>query len=164
MRGKYNTKASMIIRNELLIKEAVSKSFSVAQVLRYVGLHVGGANYQGFHKAVKDFKIDTSHFTGQGHLKGRTHSYGTKPLETLLVENRFYSSNAIKKRLLKDKVHKHKCDCCGLTKWLKRPIPLELHHINGKRDDNRIENIELLCPNCHALTDNYRGKNKGKKY
>lgn len=48
---------------------------------------------------------------------------------------------------------------CGNTEWLDKHIPLELHHINGNHKDNRLSNLQLLCPNCHALTDNYRGKN-----
>ena len=53
-----------------------------------------------------------------------------------------------------------KCECCGNTEWLGKPIPLELHHINGINSDNRIENLEILCPNCHSFTENYRGLNK----
>lgn len=53
-----------------------------------------------------------------------------------------------------------KCNKCGLDKWLEEKIPLELNHINGKGHDNRKNNLEFLCPNCHALTDTYRGKNK----
>ena len=53
------------------------------------------------------------------------------------------------------------CERCKLAQWCNNSIPLELHHINGVHSDNRIENLQLLCPNCHALTDNYRGKNIG---
>jgi len=49
-----------------------------------------------------------------------------------------------------------------MTEWLGRPIPLELHHIDGNRDNNVLENYQLLCPNCHALTDSYRGRNSAK--
>ena len=60
-------------------------------------------------------------------------------------------------------VKQRRCECCGLTEWQGQPIALELHHINAIRDDQRLENLQLLCPNCHTLTDNYRGKNKGKE-
>ena len=65
----------------------------------------------------------------------------------------------MKNQLLKIGVKTHICENCESTEWLGIKIPLELHHINGNRFDNRIENIQLLCPNCHALTENYRAKN-----
>jgi len=68
-------------------------------------------------------------------------------------------SDLLKKRLLKENVKMHRCENCGLTEWLACPIPLEQHHKDGKRYNNAIENLLLLCPNCHALTDNYRAKN-----
>ena len=54
----------------------------------------------------------------------------------------------------------HTCFSCWLSNWLSWPIPLEVHHINWKSLDHRLENLQLLCPNCHALTDNYKFKNK----
>jgi Zn finger protein HypA/HybF involved in hydrogenase expression len=57
----------------------------------------------------------------------------------------------------------HRCEKCGLSEWLYGPIPLEIHHINGKAKDHRRENIQILCPNCHSLTDNFCGKNITKK-
>jgi transposase-like protein len=85
------------------------------------------------------------------------------PIEKILVENSSYvSSNSLRKRLLKEKIKEPKCECCGATEWLGNPIALELHHVNGIKDDLRIENLQILCPNCHAFTDNYRGKNQGK--
>ena len=70
-----------------------------------------------------------------------------------------YQSHKLKIRLLKEKVKKHQCENCNLTEWLNNPIPLELHHKNGNSYDNSLENLMLLCPNCHALTENYRAKN-----
>lgn len=65
------------------------------------------------------------------------------------------------KRLLKEGYKEHKCERCNNIEWINNPILLELHHINGINTDNRIENLQMLCPNCHAQTDNYRGKNIG---
>lgn len=53
-------------------------------------------------------------------------------------------------------------EACGLTEWPSDPISLELHHINGDGQDNRLENLTLLCPNCHSQTDTWGGRNKGK--
>ena len=64
--------------------------------------------------------------------------------------------------MLKEGLKEHKCEICKQTEWLGKPIPLELHHINNVKNDLRIENLQILCPNCHAQTDNYRGKQKGK--
>lgn len=65
------------------------------------------------------------------------------------------------KKLFNEGLKERKCECCNNTEWMGYPIPLELHHINGVHTDNRIENLQVLCPNCHAQTDNYRGKNIG---
>ena len=86
-----------------------------------------------------------------------------KRLEEILVEHSSYiSTYHLKERLLKEGVKECKCECCGNTKWMGEPIALELHHVNGVKDDLRIENLQILCPNCHAFTDNYRGRNIGK--
>jgi hypothetical protein len=70
-----------------------------------------------------------------------------------------FQSHKLKIRLLKEGFKKHSCEMCHLENWLTKPIPLELHHSDGNRYNNALENLELLCPNCHALTDNYRAKN-----
>ena len=67
--------------------------------------------------------------------------------------------NTEKKKQLIEK-RGHRCECCGLTEWLNQPIKLEVHHIDGDNTNNQDDNLQLLCPNCHAQTDSYRGKNK----
>lgn len=79
-----------------------------------------------------------------------------------LSKTSWVSSHKLKLRLLADGIKEAKCECCGLTEWMGEPIALELHHINGVKDDLRIENLQILCPNCHAFTDNYRGRNISK--
>lgn len=70
------------------------------------------------------------------------------------------SSHRLKIRLINNKQKQHKCEFCNRKKWNNKPIPIELHHINGNHKDNRIENLLIVCPNCHAQTDNYKSKNR----
>lgn len=80
-----------------------------------------------------------------------------------LLNSTNLQTNKLRKKLLDEGIKPHKCESCGLTEWLGQPIPLELHHKDGNRDHNELSNYELLCPNCHAFTDSYRGKNCQKK-
>lgn len=83
-------------------------------------------------------------------------------LEEYLKNSQDIQSNKVRIKLLREGYKEHKCENCGLSEWLDQPIPLELHHKDGNRNHNEIENYQLLCPNCHAFTDSYRGKNSAK--
>ena len=86
------------------------------------------------------------------------------PLEEILEgKHPQYQSNKLRTRLIEEGYKSKRCECCGNTQWLGKPISLEVDHINGISTDHRIENLKILCPNCHAQTDTYRGKNI-KKY
>lgn len=82
------------------------------------------------------------------------------PIEEILVENSSYQSAKLKKRLIEEGLKEERCELCGIgNEWNGRPLTLQLHHINGNHADNRIENIQILCPNCHSQTENYGTKN-----
>ncbi|MBF9221916.1 HNH endonuclease [Hymenobacter ruricola] len=143
-------------------RRAVAESLSVRQVLGRIGLVPAGGNYKTVHSRIAKLGLDTSHFTGAAwNQGGRYRSFGRKAtLAEILVENSPYAfTHGLRGRLLKEGWKKHECEECGLSKWRDKPIPLELHHLNGKPNDHRIENLQLLCPNCHACTSNYRGRN-----
>jgi Zn finger protein HypA/HybF involved in hydrogenase expression len=140
-------------------KNAVENSYSIAQTFTKLGLPSNGTNYRVFNRLQLLYNIDTSHFTGQSHLKGKSHRFNTRPLSEILVENSSYKSNNLRKRLIRDGIKQHKCECCGLEEWLGEPIPLQLDHIDGNHTNNRLENLQILCPNCHAKTPTYCGKN-----
>lgn len=146
-------------------KKAVEDSLSIRQVLVKLALEPTGGNYALFYSRIKKLGLDISHFTGKGHLKGKTHNWNSPtPLETILVQDSSYTStNHLKHRLLDDKLLEYSCNICGISEWKGTKLSLHLDHINGIRTDNRIENLRLLCPNCHSQTSTYAGKNKKKK-
>lgn len=141
---------------------AVKGSFSIAEVLRKIGVRPTGGNYHLAKNRIKNLKLDTAHFFGQSYLKGKKHSWAKKtPLSEILIENSTYCSvSFLKKRLFKENILEKKCYGCGIKEWLGKELALELEHKNGNKFDNRLENLTILCPNCHSLTKTYRGRNK----
>jgi 5-methylcytosine-specific restriction endonuclease McrA len=85
------------------------------------------------------------------------------PIETYLVKGRSVGRGHVKRRLIAEGFKESRCEECGLDEWRGRPLPLALHHVNGDGDDNRLENLQLLCGNCHSQTPNWSGKNKGRR-
>lgn len=136
----------------------VKTSTSFRQVLSKLGLKEAGGNYQCLKQSIKRLNIDVSHFTGQATNKGKKFGY-KRPLSDYLNNLNPIQSYKLKNRLLKERIFEHKCYNCNLTNWLEQPIPLELEHIDGNHLNNSLSNLTLLCPNCHAMTPTYRGKN-----
>jgi hypothetical protein len=144
------------------LEQAVAASVSIAQVLRRLGLRAAGGNYPVIRRAIEQANLDTSHFKGQAWNKHV--SLGPRrSLDAYLSNMHPINSHRLRLRLIDEGVFAATCNRCGGTEWLGQPIPLELEHRDGNSANNSLENLELLCPNCHALTPTYRGKNKNRK-
>ena len=154
--------------DEPTLRELVKKSVSMGHLLKMCNVIPAGGNYTTMKRRLMLMNIDTLHWgettlKRQGWLKGKTHNWARKtPLSEILIEKCMWggSSHSLKLRLIKEGIFQRKCYNCELTEWKDHPIPIELEHINGNKFDNRIENLTLNCPNCHALTPTYRRRKK----
>jgi hypothetical protein len=145
---------------------AVAQSQSAAGALRLLGLVVAGGNYASLRGWIRDYALSTTHWTGQGHMLGSRNPHVPKyELSEILVFASRYrgSTDRLKRRLLEAGLLSSFCAICRLERWLELPLSLHLDHANGNRFDNRIENLRLLCPNCHSQTRTYCGRNKALK-
>ncbi|MDQ5912440.1 MAG: hypothetical protein QG568_655 [Patescibacteria group bacterium] len=144
------------------LQEAVRESYSFRSVMIKLGLIPAGGNYDAIKRVISENNIDKSHFTGMGWKKGNdTPMFPRRSLKEILIEGSTYQSYKLKMRLFEVGLKYPKCEECGWAKISSDGrLPLELDHINGKKTDNRIENIRILCPNCHSLKTTHRGMNK----
>ena len=143
------------------VEKAVKNSTSIRQVLIKLGLVPAGGNYESIKNLISSLNLDTSHFLGQAIHKGK--KFGPKrPIEDYLSNSKPIQSYKLKNRLISEGYFDCICDSCRKTQWMGKPIPLELDHIDGNHQNNNLNNLRLLCPNCHAFTSTYRGKNKSK--
>lgn len=137
------------------IQKFVNESISYASLAEKMGYSAtGGSGIKSVKAALEFHQIDTSHFLGQGHNKNNFDYDRFKYGNTIKTANMIKALIALRGR---------RCECCRNDMWNNQPIPLEVHHKDGDHLNNELANLELLCPNCHALTENWRGKNIGNK-
>lgn len=138
-------------------------SRSYRTVLIQLGLVPAGGNYAQIKSSIIRLNIDASHFTGKGwNLNNHSLRPGRRvPLKDILVAKSSFQSFKLKRRLFEIGLKVQQCELCGWAEKSKDGrIPVELDHINGDHSDNRIENLRVLCPNCHSLQPTHRGRNK----
>jgi len=146
-----------------LLETNVKDCYSFAELCRRLGLKPAGSNPKTLRKKMDEFGIDYSHFTGQAWNKNPENPVYRGKYLPKLCEHSSLSSTNVKELVYRLGLKENKCEICGITEWQEKPIICELHHINGDSSDNRIENLQILCPNCHSQTDNFRSRNHSKK-
>jgi len=162
---KPRRKRSAVWRIEKIALEAtVKNATSLNQVLMSFGLDNRSASYVSLKARLQFDGIDYSHIAlGLGHNKGKRSSRKSSPLEDILVIDSTLNRSNLKKRLIKEGLLENKCAICGqLPEWNGKPLSLQIDHINGVCNDNRIENLRILCPHCHSQTDTFGGRRHKK--
>lgn len=137
---------------------AIALSFSWAEALRRLGMRPAGGNGKTLQRYARDvWKIPTDHFDQN---RRRQSGRSAQPLSGILVESSTYNRGSLKRRLYAEGLKERRCELCGQDEvWLGRRMALILDHINGIGDDNRIENLRIVCPNCAATLDTHCGRN-----
>ena len=133
------------------IEQFVKESKSYAELAEKCGYDkISGSRVKTIKDMIDQLNLDISHFTFQGWNKNNfdysRFVYGKKIRSANMID----AMAALRGR---------KCECCGLSEWMNKPIALEVHHKDGDELNSTLENLQLLCPNCHSMTDTYKGKN-----
>lgn len=137
--------------------KAVKASTSYSDTCRTLGVCVHGSTYRKVRREIIQLGLTTDHF----NHTNRSGSTKKLLIEDILVEGSGYNSSRLKKRLVKEGLKEDTCEeCGGGNSWNNKPLVIQLDHINGVHSDNRIDNLRLLCPNCHSQTDTFTSKNR----
>jgi hypothetical protein len=140
------------------LRRAVAASLSLAAAIRRLGERPSNSTYAKIHRSLHLYDVPTDHLLPDGGANRRRQ----RPLEDVLVHARPEHGSTLRRRLIAEGLKEHRCEHCRWTAWHGEPIPLEVDHVDGDRTNNRLGNLRLLCPNCHAQTPTYRGRNIGR--
>jgi len=154
----------MVNKEELI--EIVKNSMSYANVCKQIGISSVGGNFNKIKKYIKLYDINIDHFTGQGWNTGDRYKFFGKliPLDKILKgEYPTFPTNHLRVRLIKEGIKQEKCEICGITDWNNKKISFHLDHIDGDNTNHKLDNLRILCPNCHTQTDTYGSKKRSKK-
>jgi hypothetical protein len=148
--------------NDADLVSAVASNTTMSGVLRAMGLLVAGGSFRIVWAHIRRLGLDTSHWTGRANnVEGLLRVNKPKPLSEVLRVDNLTNSASLKRRLLRDGLLKNECsECRNGSLWNGRELVLELDHVNGDHADNRLENLRILCPNCHSQTPTAGSKNR----
>jgi len=157
---KTKKKSIIWILDKIKLIEIIEKSYSFTQVLSHLGYtSFSGHALVNIKERIKIENIDISHFSHKPIYK-----FTKVPNLKIFIKNSTYCRRSLKKRIIEENLINYMCEICGnVGDWMGHTISLELDHKNGVNNDNRLNNLRFLCPNCHATTPTYSGKNKALK-
>lgn len=142
-------------------REAIANSRSYAETLRTLGMCPTGGAGRILKKWIAIWGISVEHFDPRAAASGKRVGNGRIPLAEVLVEASQFRRTHLKERLFDEGLKRRRCKLCGLGEiWQRHRISLILDHVNGVRDDNRLENLRIVCPNCAATLATHCGRNK----
>jgi hypothetical protein len=145
------------------VREAVALSHCYTDVLRYLGLRPAGGNHEVLRRHIERWGISTAHFDPNIARRANARTR-RRPLEEVLVADSTYSRGSLKARLYDEGLKERCCERCGQDEqWRGERMSLILDHINGDATDNRLDNLQIVCPNCAATLDTHCGRNKANQ-
>lgn len=147
------------------LQALLDRSSSYREVLANLGIRSIGGNNGTLHRRIAKEGLDLTQLRlNRKLLLSKLNRRRSIPLEEMLVSNSHCKSQAVKKRIIAAGLVLPLCAKCGLSEvWNGERLVLQLDHINGKREDNRLENLRLLCPNCHSQTPTFAGRSLKRK-
>lgn len=147
------------------LKYVVKNSSSLAEVLRKFDMSTNGTNPKNLRTFLQEQNIDFSHFKTPEEWLKISQTKKTIPLDKILKNEIAYNDTCkLKSRLIREGLKENKCEMCGITEWNGKELNMQLHHKNGNHKDNSFNNLQMLCPNCHAQTESYCGKSSKKHH
>jgi hypothetical protein len=147
--------------SEEAAREAIAASISLTEALRRLGLRPAGGNHATLRKYVEIWDIPTDHFDIAAACASRREP---TPLHLMLVENSTYERQSLKRRLFSEGLKERRCEMCGQGEsWRGARMALVLDHVNGIWDDNRLENLRIVCPNCNATLETHCGRKNQRR-
>lgn len=148
-----------------ILEKIIKESDTIHSVLVKMGKNTSAASYKLFHRKVKKYEIDTSHFLSRKEITAKQFREGNLkkiPTNELFTEKSTISRHNVKNRIISENLLNYECSMCGNDgNWNGSKISLILDHINGINNDNRLENLRFVCPNCNATLDTHCKGSKG---
>ena len=141
------------------LQQFCNESKSYRELAEKIGYNPnGGSTIKAMKQMIEEYNLSWNNYLGKAWNRGN--SERRIPIEDYLTNKVKITSHRLRIRLLEEGYFQPVCSMCNNTEWFGKPIPLEIHHKDGNKNNNQIENLSLVCPNCHAFTDTYKSRNR----